>query len=199
MVKERQSLIIALTLVLAVGVFVVRADFTGPSSSPPTGDGMISVDGTTLEINGGSGKLTAGTIDPLYTIDGEKYATFMAGMLGVKEEVTGLVDVQGQYEIDFRNQSTGSDLWVFAKTTDLERNFDAMVVNLTPGFDGKVWYEKNSQDLKLTIHTNGSGEVSYRLTAPRFDFQEWPTGASNENADGLILTTGDDGKMEWGN
>jgi len=34
---------------------------------------------------------------------------------------------------------------------------------------GKVWYEKNPEKNTLTIHGTQTGEVSYRLTANRFD------------------------------
>ena len=35
----------------------------------------------------------AGTVDPVYTIGGERYATYMAAMIGVKEETTGVVNL----------------------------------------------------------------------------------------------------------
>ena len=66
-------------------------------------------------------------------------------------------------------------MWLFALITDLKRNFKDMAVILTPSFDGGVWYEKDLDNLTLTIHTNGSGgEVSYRFTAPRFDWRDLP-------------------------
>ena len=54
---------------------------------------------------------------------------------------------------------------------------------LTPNFDGRVWYEKKPAEKKLVIYAalgspltlpSPSLEVSYRLTAPRFDHAEWP-------------------------
>ena len=198
MIRNKQSLFSLIVLVLVAGIFVARADFVGPPgpSGPPSGDGLLSVSGSTLEVDGGSGKITAGTIDPLYTIDGSKYATFMAGMIGLKEETTGLLLIPGATTIDFRNQPVGSDLWVFAKITDLERNFDKMVVNLTPSFNGNVWYEKDAENLHLTLRSDQYGEVSYRLTAPRFDWQQWPT-QTIDTADGLVIDTDLDGKMRW--
>ena len=85
------------------------------------------------------------------------------------------------YSLDLANAEEGSDLWLFAKTTNLSaEGLDNVTVLLTPNFDGKVWYEKDSKNLKLTIfgsrtsagsQTSQPLEVSYRLTAPRFDHE----------------------------
>jgi type II secretory pathway pseudopilin PulG len=137
-------------------------------------------------------KVTANTIDPIYIIDGIRYATYVSGMIGQKEETTGIADLRnGKYVIDFRNQEEGSDLWLFTKATDLESNFDKMAVLLTPSFNGSVWYEKDSKNLRLTIYSNGDGDISYRFTAPRFDWRNLPsfigeTGGYNSTA-GLII------------
>ncbi|MEX2054236.1 MAG: hypothetical protein WD883_01710, partial [Candidatus Colwellbacteria bacterium] len=150
-----------------------------------------------LHVNGTitATKLDVSTIDPVYTIDGERYATYVASMIGIKEEVTGLIDVNKQTIIDFRNQEKGSDLWLFAKATDLERTFNKMVVILASSFDGEVWYEKDTDNLRLVIHASGEGEVSYRLTAPRFDWESWPNILDAEGSHGLIINTGPGGVM----
>ncbi len=134
---------------------------------------------------GGAGKLTVGTVDPVFTIGGIQYATYMAGMIGVKEETVGLVSLQAtgnelqaggkeyKYVLDFKNAETGSDLWLFSKTSALHENFDRLVVLLTPSFPGDVWYTKNTENMKVTIYGEKGGEVSYRLTAPRFDWAQW--------------------------
>ena len=53
---------------------------------------------------------------------------------------------------------------------------NGITVLLTPNFDGKTWYEK--RDGKIIIYASLSNnyklepknlEISYRLTAPRFD------------------------------
>ena len=72
--------------------------------------------------------------------------------------------------IDFRNLEKGSDLWLFWQASN--KNVNDLVVILTPGFDGKAWYEK--QDNKITIFSGQKGEVSYRLSLPRKDASEWP-------------------------
>ncbi|MCP6720002.1 MAG: hypothetical protein KJI72_01570, partial [Patescibacteria group bacterium] len=161
---------------------------------------LVNCASTCLLVGGGSGKIDAGTIDPVYTIGGNRYATYMAGMTGVKEETTGVFELgimnyesrgrtYGQV-IDFNNLEEGSDLWLFAQTvnvdgkayvaedgavyrTTAEELFDNMTVLLTPGFDGRVWYEKDIENKRITILADKSGEVSYRLTAPRFDYQGW--------------------------
>ncbi|MEK7626937.1 MAG: hypothetical protein AAB399_02105 [Patescibacteria group bacterium] len=83
------------------------------------------------------------------------------------------------YSLDLANAEEGSDLWLFAKTTNLSaEGLDNVTVLLTPNFDGKVWYEKKNG--KIIIYAipnssftipNSSFEVSYRLTAPRFDHE----------------------------
>ncbi len=140
-----------------------------------------------IVVGGGAGKIDAGTVDPVYTIEGKRYATYMAGMTGVKEETTGVVTMTNdndvyKYTIDFAKQKKGSDLWLFAKTTNLEKRFEEMAVLLTPEFDGRVWYEKDVKNFRLVIYgdpISGGDRISqvlsasYRLTAPRFDAEKW--------------------------
>ena len=120
-----------------------------PTANPPSGGGnAISVDGSgTVFIGGGTGKLNAGTIDPIYEILGVKYATYDPGMVGQREEISGTAKLQAlnskseilnniqnpnfktqnslgfgateyAYVIDFDNLEQGSDLWLFRKITD---------------------------------------------------------------------------------
>lgn len=161
--------------------------------------GTASTDYVT--IGDGAGKLNVGTIDPIYTINGKHYATYFSGMIGVKEETTGIIEIQKskcknqnynskikicEYVINFNDLEENSDLWLFAKITNLKENFDKMVVLLTPAFDGKIWYDKDINENRLTIFAipnfipdskfqilNSNLEISYRLTAPRFDYNQW--------------------------
>ena len=155
--------------------------------------GAVTIQNSLL-INGTS-KITVSTWDPLYTIGGQRYATYGTGMIGVKEESVGLLtlDCRGNTcskTIDFRNMPEASDLWLFAQTTDLEENFNQLSVQLTPSFLGQVWYEKDAAKLSLTVKATRIGrvpaEVSYRLTAPRFDHASWSNISSEEN-EGLNL------------
>jgi len=128
-----------------------------------------------LNMNGadiiGVDKLTVSTIDPVYEIDGIKYATYVSDFAGgVRTETTGVIKIKNtKYEIDFDNLKTGSDLWLFWQSSS--KNLDDLVVILTPNFEGKVWYKKSGN--RLTIYGDKSGEISYRLTAPRRDYQDW--------------------------
>jgi len=144
-------------------------------------------------------KITVTTIDPVYTIKGEKYATYMAGMTGVKEETTGLFNLVynkktgiAELVMDFDNLEKGSDVWLFAQTIKYTENFDKVVVLLTPSFDGRVWYEKDLNAHTMTIigkpinTLSKNYEVSYRLTGPRFDYKEWPN-TTDEEVEGLII------------
>ncbi len=139
-----------------------------------------------------SNKITATTFDPVYTIGGTNYATYLPGMTGVKEETAGTLDLQrnsdGSYSstINFASEPTGGDVWLFAKATDMPGAMSQLVVSLTPSFSGNVWYEKNAALGTLTIHGSAAGEVSYNLTAPRFDASQW-TNIGDPNAKGLLV------------
>lgn len=143
-----------------------------------------------ITINGGSGKLNVGTVDPIYTIGGAKYATYAPGMTGQKEETAGLADLACSggicsKTINFSDLAKGSDLWLFYEATDFGANMEYLDVELTPSFDGRVWYEKDAAANTLTIFGSSAGEISYRLTANRFDWQEWPN-TSTDTASGLV-------------
>jgi hypothetical protein len=159
----------------------------------------------------GSGKIDVGTVDPIYTIGGRRYATYLPAMTGVKEETAGIIFMENgkckmenkkgeceryEYVLDLKEADEGSDLWLFAKTADLKDNFEKMAVLLSPGFDGRAWYEKDSEHLQLKIFaapapyslpSTPSYEVSYRLTAPRFDAAEW-SNISQSDSPGFIMS-----------
>jgi hypothetical protein len=164
----------------------------GNSGGTVTFNGPISINSN---LNLGSYKITAGTFDPLYTIGGTNYATYLPGMTGQKEETAGTLDLvrnaDGTYgaTVDFATAAQGSDLWLFAKATNVANTMDQLIVNLTPSFNGNVWYTKDAAADTLTIHGAAAGEVSYNLTAPRFDAGEWTNLApSNESTTkGLII------------
>ncbi|MDW8279547.1 MAG: hypothetical protein RMK17_00005 [bacterium] len=154
--------------------------------------GTTSTD--TVVIGGGQGKLTVGTVDPPYTIGGKKYATYIPAMTGQKEETTGIIKISNlncennvcKYNIDFTKQEEGSDLWLFSKVTNLKNNFNKMSVILTADTNGKVWYNKNN-NLILSIYfepneKKSEYEISYRLTAPRFDADKFKNERDNSDS-----------------
>ncbi len=128
----------------------------------------------------GTGKIDVGTVDPPYTINGKKYATFLSGIVGVKEEVAGQIDTN-QYiaglgyrnVIDFNNLPEGSDLWLFGKTTNIKENIGELVALLTPSTPTSVWYEVDEENKRLVVNSARPTQISYRLTAPRFDHETW--------------------------
>jgi hypothetical protein len=84
----------------------------------------------------------------------------------------------------------GDDLWLFSKATNITGRMERLSVLLTPGFDGSVRYEKMGTVLRIiatpaTAPAAGSVEVSYRLTAPRFDDARWTNYNDNPDAIGL--------------
>ncbi len=162
-----------------------------------------------LEMGGGDikavNKLQVGTIDPVYSIDGEKFATYVASMTGIKEETTAtaLLSQNDQcqnpnakcFVIDFSSLEKGSDLWLFRQVSDFGKDWENLTILLTPSFDGRVWYEKDADSKKLIIYgipdsqleiRHLSLEISYRLTAPRFDHKKWPN-VSLDSDTGLFV------------
>ncbi|HOH85072.1 MAG TPA: hypothetical protein PLS17_00005, partial [bacterium] len=151
--------------------------------------------------DGGTSKLDVGTVDPIYTIGGQKYATYMAGMTGVKEETSGALVLNKQSaglfmaKLDFQKAPEGSDIWLFGRTTNLidnQEHFDQTSCLLTPNFAGQTWYEKDWDGRSINIFARpdninrASIEVSYRLTAPRFDQKQW-TNYSDSESEGFNL------------
>lgn len=132
----------------------------------------------TLVVGGGAGKLTVGTLDPVFNINGAQFATYAPGMIGVNEEFSGVGQIACassacSYVLDFGNAPYGGRLWLFKNITDFGSDWSNLVVILTPGFEGNVWYQKNYAEGKLIVYSSQAGEVSYRLTAPRFDWRSW--------------------------
>jgi hypothetical protein len=134
----------------------------------------------------GAGKMNVGTVDPPYTIGGQRYATYMASMVGVKEEVTGVANttenvpgVGYRSVIDFGRLTQGTDLWLFSKTTDLRTNINNLVVILNPSGNTRAWYDLDATNYRLAIYTSQPSRVSYRFTAPRFDAAQWQNTRTN--------------------
>lgn len=149
-------------------------------------------------IGGGAGKLNVGTVDPIYSIGGKKYATYGPESIGVKVGHTGVLKLvlnKNKYEgvLDFKNAKEGDDLWLFAKTTNLASNFDKLTIQLTPAFKGKVWYNKDKENMIVKIYgeadelNNNELEISYSLSAPRFDSEEWPNYSNDETVEGIKI------------
>ncbi len=126
------------------------------------------------------GKLDVSTIDPIYKIGGVKYATYGHSTVGVKEEVVVNVyltekNAEGKYTrtISFPDFPRGSDLWLFSQITDFGKDWQDLVVSLTPGFDGRAFYTKEPGSGRLVLTSTESGEVAVRLVANRFDSSRW--------------------------
>jgi len=177
-----------------------KAVFTNGSASLMTIE-YSSGAKVTIGNGGDTSKLDVGTVDPIYTIGGQRYATYMANMTGVKEETSGTITLDKQSAglfmatLDFQNAPAGSDIWLFGRTTNLLNNqehFNQTACLLTPNFAGQTWYEKNWDGRSITVFARpdnvnrASVEVSYRLTAPRFDQKNW-TNYSDSQHEGFNL------------
>ena len=152
-------------------IYVGANGATGMGTATSTFQGDIKI----------TGKLDVGTIDPPYTIDGVKYATYGASTVGVHEEVVLKVTPTAfntarklyDYAIDFSSAPKGSNVWLFYQVTDLGAAWEHLVVTLTPGFDGHVFYEQDVPHQTLHILSDKSGPISVRLIGNRYDFTKW--------------------------
>jgi hypothetical protein len=165
---------------LSVGgkLFVGANGATGMGTATSTFQGDVLI----------TGKLDVSTIDPVYTIDGVKYATYGLSSVGIKEEMSttitlGTKNEQGKYEhdINFSEVEKGSDLWLFYQVTTFGDGWKDLVANLTPGFDGTVHYVKDPATNTLRIIGDAPGEVSVRLVSARFDADSWPNLRPDQN------------------
>lgn len=142
-----------------------------------------------INMNAGNienvGKITVGTIDPLYRIDGINYSTFASAIVGgVKEELISRVLIDrkngaGEYEqvIDFSKVERGSELWVWYYTVDF--NKDNIEVLITPyGSFAQTYYLIEGD--KLIFRSDRPIEASYRLMGKRFDWRNWPLKADDQ-------------------
>jgi len=195
MLKQKSIALIlgVLTMSLLIS-YIVLAAWTNPTATPP-GDnvpapfnvgpenqikeGSLTLGGLTVD------KLTVNTIDPVFEIDGQNYATYVSDFAGgTRMETAGSVFVDQSYVIDFNDLEKGSNLWLFWKTSN--RNMDDLVVNLTCGFSGSAWYEK--KDNSLIIKTDKAGEVSYLMSLPRFDYLKWPNLIEDGTVKGINIS-----------
>ena len=135
------------------------------------------------------GKLDVSTIDPVYTIDGTKYATYGESSTGVHEETMQTIELTQKdpstgkytYAIHFDTLDEGSDLWLFYQITNFGDGWKNLVVSLTPSFDGTVFYKKVPGTDTLLIEADQPGEVSMRLTGDRFDYSKWGNVRPDQN------------------
>lgn len=154
------------------------AGLIGPAGDI-TGDGINWLKVYALEV---TNKLTVQTIDPVFEIQGEKYATYVADFAGgTRMETSDTIEIEENYIIDFDSLEKGSDLWLFWQGSN--KDLDDVVVLLTAGFNGNVWYEKIGN--VLIISTDQPGSVSYRFSAPRVDYEKWPNFLEDQTIEGI--------------
>jgi hypothetical protein len=168
-------------LSIADRLYVGAGGATGMGTATSTFQGDIKI----------IGKLDVSTIDPPFTIDGTKYATFVPSATGVKEETMMTIQLDTynakteKYEttIRFDELKKDSDLWLFYQVTDFGEKWEYLVVQLTPSFDGQVFYKKDIASNSLTISGTGAGEVSMRLTGNRYDHEKWTNKRPDNDGD----------------
>ena len=139
-------------------------------------------------------KITTDAIDPLYHIGDEHYSTYMASIVGsIKEEIVDVIELQQTpnsdlfiYVIDFNNLEKDSDLWLFNQVVELGSDMEELVVLLSSEQGARVSYKKDPENNRLIIYGNQQCEVSYRLTALRFDYEKWPT-ISDQTVGGIVV------------
>jgi hypothetical protein len=155
-------------------------------SNPFSTSTILSIGG--LNLNNGNitnvNKLTVGTIDPLYRIDGTNYSSFAAAIVGgVKEEYLGRVKIsqakgkEYEYRLDFAKLSAPDELWVWRQTVDFSP--ENVEVSLTPyGAFANIYYIIEEE--AIIFRADKPITVSYRLSGKRVDWQNWPTEAIDQ-------------------
>jgi len=142
------------------------------------GANNISMTGDIGNVN----KLTVTAIDPLYEIDGKKYATYAASVAGgVKEEYVGKGMLKdGEYSIDFKHVEKGSDLWVWFNAVDFSAdNIEVLATAYrTPA---PIAYEVEDNAIVFRSSHDEPLSFSYRLIGKRHDWKNWPTYAKNQS------------------
>ena len=189
----------------AVAIRLGKAEVVAWEVSPGGVDATPTVDsaetfvfagcaGTCMLVGGGTGKIDVGTVDPPYFIDGTTYSTYMASLIGVKEEMTDVVILEATtdptlfvYIIDFAAAEQGSDFWLFKNIVDWGTNMKDLAVLVTAQSNAKVSYEKDAGNNRIVFYGSSAVEVSYRLTAPRFDHATWSNISANQGV-GFVRT-----------
>ena len=90
--------------------------------------------------------------------------------------VTGKAELKKSIHIiDLDDLEEGSELWLFAQKTDLGKEMENLIVLLTPeGEKASLWYEVIHSKNQLVVHGDKDVKFSYRLSAPRYDWQDHP-------------------------
>jgi len=174
-----------------VGGYLPLAGGTMSSGATINMNSGIISSAATITVN----KLNATTIDPLYSINNVNYSTFAASISGgVKEEyvdkimINKEIKVSGvkQYEavVDFNSEPVGTDLWVWYRVVDFNKN--NVEVLITPyGNFAQTYYLINNN--KLIFRSSSPVEISYRLIGRRFDWRQWPTKPFDQTEKGYIV------------
>ncbi len=143
-----------------------------------------------LIIGDGSGKIYGGGFDPLYTIDGKKFSTYATSINGMKEEYIGSANLAYDaaaggyaYTLDFNNFEYGSELWTFSRVIDPD--LTKVNVLLTPTSQARTWFRRDPVNRKLILYSDRPTTVTYRFTAPRFDYALYPSSNHSHDIAGL--------------
>jgi hypothetical protein len=179
-------------------IFTASSSGTTKFTISNSGNVSITGSGTMLTVGGGTGKVDMGTVDPVYNIDGTKYATYLPGMTGIKEETTGTLQtseyisgVGYRQVLDFKDLTVGSDLWLFSQTTNIKDHVGQMVVLLSPTDNTRTWYQVDRDNYTLSVYSDRPTQVSYRLSAPRFDAAAWSNLNTNPDSIGFEVHSSD--------
>jgi hypothetical protein len=65
-----------------------------------------------------------------------------------------------------------------------------MTVLLTPDKNTRVWYKIDKEKFALYLYSTSKTSISYRLTAPRFDYEKW-TNRNDNGPRGFIINDPD--------
>jgi len=128
---------------------------------------------TKLDLNSGdilnANKITANQIDPVFKIDGKKYVTFAAEIVGSKVLVVGQGKLnKGVWKKDLSQQKQGSDLWLFYNIAKP----DSIIPFVFPQQPANLYgYIKGSEFRVELKDGSPQAKFSYLLIGERIDYQ----------------------------
>ncbi|MEF8847158.1 MAG: hypothetical protein V5A57_01880 [Candidatus Paceibacterota bacterium] len=153
-------------------------------SSDTTDDGLKVSGPIRLDPNDGNNnisgvnKITVNQVDPVYKVGEEKYATYMADFIGLKAEVVGESELEGDKKIiDLAAQEKGSDLWLFWNIVK-ENSIKPFV---TPQGPASLYADVEGSELKVKSMEGKDVSFSFRLIGTRVDYDKKSNLHPNQN------------------
>jgi len=144
----------------------------GLTSGGTVGTGIqVDLQGNLNIIGGyditGVNKITVNTIDPIFKINNQQYATYAPDSVGQKVEIVGEGQlVNGETKIDLASQPKDSDLWFFWQIVKP----GSIIPFVSSQSDANLYAFMDNSQLVVRVQVGDpQAKFSYRLNAERID------------------------------